>query len=99
MAECHQRQTGAGGQAGVISRDPTSVLAPLRVRTASTRRTNPFPPRIVSGSSVLALGSAPRGRFLASRLWRAAAFLKRPDIAHDAIDGDGVTVFIEPQDL
>jgi len=29
----------------------------------------------------------------------ALAFLKRPDAAHDAIDGEGITLFIKPQDL
>src|SRR5713101_6183728 len=27
------------------------------------------------------------------------AFLKRPDIAHHAIDGDSITFFVEPLDL
>ena len=48
----------------------------------------------------------PSARFCAARSFlgvkicgTALAFLKRPDEAHDAIDGDGVTVFIEPLDL
>jgi len=29
----------------------------------------------------------------------ALTFLKRPNIAHDAVNGNGVTVFVEPPDL
>ncbi len=56
--------------------------------------------RSVSRSSALALGSVPHARSLASRFAaRRSHSSKRPDEAHDAIDGDGVTVFIEPLDL
>jgi hypothetical protein len=50
----------------------------------------------------LVLGRSVLGRSVAFRCkdcGAAFAFLQRPDIAHQAIDGDGITVFIESLDL